>query len=80
MMLEVGIPIEETSLLAKFEMSPMPNEQNKTIYEIIEKSKKSNACPDLLFSCLTLLKKKTKSYKVIENINLKKSNIKIENQ
>ena len=46
----------------------------------LKNQKKQKACPDLLFSRLTLLKKKTKSYEVLENINLKKSNIEIENQ
>ena len=62
------MPVEK-KFLTEFEMPPMPNEQKKTTYEVIEK----NACPDLLLSCLTLLKKKTKSNEVIENINLKKS-------
>ena len=45
----------------------------------LKNHKNQKASLDPLFSCLTL-SKKTKSYEVIENINLKKSNIEIENQ
>ena len=44
--------------LTAFEMSTMPNEQNKTIYEVSEKSKKAKSNPDLLFSRLTLFEKR----------------------
>ena len=36
---------KKTSLLAEFEMLTMPNEQNKTIYEIFEKAQKSKSKP-----------------------------------
>ena len=44
-------------LLTAFEMPTMPNEQNRTIYEVFEKAKMAKSTPDFLFSRLRLLKK-----------------------
>ena len=48
---------KKTLLLAEFEMSTMPNEQNKTIYEIFEKSKKSKRMSKSLVQLFNTFKK-----------------------